>query len=79
MGDGETLYGICFKLYGNVNHVEDICALNGMTDMNHVAAGQKLDSSGRRACSGGDEGSGGKIGVTAAVQILQFAAWEQKI
>ena len=40
--DGETLYGICFKLYGNVNHVEDICALNGMTDMNHVAAGQKL-------------------------------------
>ena len=42
MGDGETLYGICFKLYGNVNHVEDICALNGMTDMNHVAAGQKL-------------------------------------
>ena len=42
VGDGETLYGICFKLYGNVNHVEDICALNGMTDMNHVAAGQKL-------------------------------------
>lgn len=40
--DGETLYGICFKLYGNVNHVEDICALNGMTDMNCVTAGQKL-------------------------------------
>lgn len=42
VGDGETLYGICFKLYGNVNHVEDICALNGMADMNHVTAGQKL-------------------------------------
>ena len=42
VADGETLYGICFKLYGNVNHVEDICALNGMTDMNHVSAGQKL-------------------------------------
>ena len=40
--DGETLYGICFKLYGNVNHVEDICALNKMADMNHVTAGQKL-------------------------------------
>lgn len=42
VADGETLYGICFKLYGNVNHVKDICALNGMTDMNHVTAGQKL-------------------------------------
>ena len=42
VGEGETLYGICFKLYGNVNHVKDICALNGMKDMNHVTAGQRL-------------------------------------
>ena len=42
VGDGETLYGICFKLYGNVNYVKDICALNGMVDINHIVSGQKL-------------------------------------
>lgn len=42
VGEGETLYGICFKLYGNINYVKDICALNGVSDINHIMAGQKL-------------------------------------
>lgn len=42
VGEGETLYGICFKLYGNINCAEDICALNGVSDVNHIMAGQKL-------------------------------------
>ena len=28
VGDGETLYGICFKLYGNIRHLDDILAVN---------------------------------------------------
>lgn len=40
--DGETLYGICFKLYQNVNSLEEICRLNGLTDQNRITAGQKL-------------------------------------
>ena len=40
--DGETLYGICFKLYHSVNHLEEICQLNGLTDQNHIISGQKL-------------------------------------
>ena len=42
IGDGETLYGICFKLYNNLNYLEDICALNHLDDVNKIIAGQEL-------------------------------------
>ena len=42
IGDGETLYGICFKLYNNLNYLEDICALNNLDDVNKIIAGQEL-------------------------------------
>lgn len=42
VGDGETLYGICFKLYDNVKYLNDICALNQITDENKITSGQKL-------------------------------------
>lgn len=40
--DGETLYGICFKLYDNLKYLNDICALNELSDENKIIAGQKL-------------------------------------
>lgn len=40
--DGETLYGICFKLYHNLNHLDEICRVNALTDENSIIAGQKL-------------------------------------
>lgn len=42
VGNGETLYGICFKLYGNIRHLDDIMALNHLTDENRIIAGQTL-------------------------------------
>ncbi len=39
---GETLYGICFKLYQNLGHLEEICRVNGLTDQNSIYAGQEL-------------------------------------
>ena len=42
VGDGETLYGICFKLYGNIRHLDDILAVNHLTDENRIIAGQTL-------------------------------------
>lgn len=42
VGAGETLYGICFKLYGNIRHLKDILALNHLTDENRIIAGQTL-------------------------------------
>lgn len=42
VGDGETLYGICFKLYGNIRHLGDILALNHLSDENRIIAGQTL-------------------------------------
>lgn len=42
VGEGETLYGICFKLYNSLDYLEDICALNGLDDVNKIKAGQKL-------------------------------------
>lgn len=42
IGDGETLYGICWKLYGNLSHLKEICDLNGLSDENRILAGQKL-------------------------------------
>lgn len=39
---GETLYGICLKLYGNGSRLEEICRLNGLEDENKIMAGQNL-------------------------------------
>lgn len=39
---GETLYGICLKLYGNGGRLEEICRLNGLEDENKIMAGQNL-------------------------------------
>lgn len=40
--DGETLYGICFKLYHNLNHINEICRVNALPDEDSIYAGQKL-------------------------------------
>lgn len=42
VADGETLYGICFKLYHNLKHIDEICRVNALTDENSIIAGQKL-------------------------------------
>lgn len=43
VGDGETLFGICFKLYGNLDKLDEICSLNGLSDVNVIISGQKLN------------------------------------
>lgn len=40
--DGETLYGICLKVYHNLNRLEEVCQLNGLEDENKIISGQKL-------------------------------------
>lgn len=40
--DGETLYGICLKLYGNGSRLDEICRLNGLEDENKIISGQNL-------------------------------------
>ena len=40
--DGETLYGICFKLYQSVNNLENICACNGLENEDVIVAGRQL-------------------------------------
>ena len=42
VADGETLYGICFKLYHNLQHIDEICRVNSLADENNIFAGQKL-------------------------------------
>ena len=42
VGEGETLYGICFKVYQNVNKLDEICRINKLRDQNSIYAGQKL-------------------------------------
>lgn len=42
VASGETLYGICFKLYENLSHLDEICRVNGLSDVNSIEAGQKL-------------------------------------
>lgn len=39
---GETLYGICWKHYTNLDHLAEICRLNNLTDVDRILAGQKL-------------------------------------
>lgn len=40
--DGETLYGICLKVYGNGRMMDEICELNGLDDENKIISGQNL-------------------------------------
>ena len=40
--EGETLYGICFKQYHDLKHIDEICRVNALTDENSIFAGQKL-------------------------------------
>ena len=42
IGEGETLYGICIKNYGNLNHLAEVCRLNNLADVDKILAGQKL-------------------------------------
>lgn len=42
VGEGETLYGICFKLYDDLRYLDDICALNQISDVNKLISGQAL-------------------------------------
>ena len=42
VGKGETLYGICWKTYGNLNSLAEICELNDLSDVDRILAGQKL-------------------------------------
>lgn len=40
--EGETLYGICKKLYHNLNNIDEICRLNGLDNQDKIVSGQKL-------------------------------------
>ncbi len=40
--DGETLYGICLKLYGTGSRMEEICKINGLDDEDKIISGQNL-------------------------------------
>ncbi len=42
IGEGETLYGICFKLYDSLKYLDDIRALNRLDDADRIMAGQAL-------------------------------------
>ena len=42
IGDGETLYGICFKLYSSIGQLDDIMRVNGLENQDSIYAGQKL-------------------------------------
>lgn len=40
--EGETLYGICWNRYGNLEYLKEICQLNQLQNVNHILTGQKL-------------------------------------
>ncbi|MBR5267009.1 MAG: LysM peptidoglycan-binding domain-containing protein [Lachnospiraceae bacterium] len=42
VGEGETLYGICWKQYGGLEYLEEICRLNQLKNVDRILAGQKL-------------------------------------
>ena len=42
VGEGETLYGICWKQYGSLEYLDEICRLNQLKNVDHILAGQKL-------------------------------------
>ena len=39
---GETLYGICWSHYSSLSHLEEICRINHLTNVDRILAGQKL-------------------------------------
>ena len=42
VGEGETLYGICWNRYGSLEHLKEICQLNQLKNVDRILAGQKL-------------------------------------
>lgn len=42
VGDGETLYGICWSLYGDLKHLNEIIKMNYLENENRIFAGQRL-------------------------------------
>ena len=42
VGEGETLYGICWKHYDSLEHMTEICRLNQLKNVDRILAGQKL-------------------------------------
>jgi hypothetical protein len=42
VGEGETLYGICWKQYNGLEHLTEICRLNQLKNVDRILAGQKL-------------------------------------
>ena len=42
VGEGETLYGICWKQYNSLEHLTEICRLNQLKNVDRILAGQKL-------------------------------------
>lgn len=40
--EGDTLYGICLRRYENLAYIDEICRVNGLTDINNIISGQKL-------------------------------------
>lgn len=42
VGEGETLYGICLKVYHDLSRIDEICKLNKLDDQNKITSGQKL-------------------------------------
>jgi hypothetical protein len=42
VGEGETLYGICWKRYNSLEHLTEICRLNQLKNVDRILAGQKL-------------------------------------
>ncbi len=42
VGSGETLYGICWKQYGSLAKLSEICELNHLQNVDRILAGQKL-------------------------------------
>lgn len=39
---GDTLAGVCLKLYGSFSHLDEICEINEINDQNVIFEGQKL-------------------------------------
>ncbi len=42
VAQGDTLYGICVRFYGNLRHAQEICELNEIEDMDNILYGQKI-------------------------------------
>lgn len=42
VGEGETLYGICWKQYNGLEYLTEICRLNQLKNVDRILAGQKL-------------------------------------